>query len=140
MYFKNIICGFFIFSSININAQDLKQQGINEILQITQFEEMFPKQIKYVVDNLKKENQHIPESYWGTVLNNFDYQSFIVKTKKVYYDNYSLNEITEIINSLKTNNDKKYEELNLKAEDELHSIGYEFGLYLMNYINKNIRN
>lgn len=114
-------------NSIDLTAQSAKTIKIEELLTLTRSKEMIPLIVNNIVDKFKGQNSKIPESYWEEIKREIDYDTFLNKTIDIYVNNYSIEELDEMINVFNSGDVEKYQELNQKITPLLYEAGNEFG-------------
>ena len=140
---KLILLFIAFFIMMSTQAQDnlnSKEALVNDLFKVTQIQKMVPAIINAIINKYKTKVGNIPESKWNEMANTINYSDFMSKSKAVYVQNYTVEEIEELINLYTPETMATYKAKNKRVEQQLYQLGSEFGKQIVNDINQQLKN
>ena len=136
-----VFIAFFIMGSIQAqNNQNSKEALVNDLFKVTQIQKMVPAMINAIINKYKTKVGNIPESKWNEMANTINYSDFMSKSKAVYLQNYTAEEIQELIRLYTPETMATYKAKNKRIEQQLYQLGNAFGQQIINDINQQLKN
>lgn len=131
---KKTLILLFIGVCTMVNAQNKKAQVVEELLKVTKVEESVPLIVNSLMNKFKQKRTDIPESYWKEIANKVDYSSFINGARKLYNDNYTVEELEELVSLFKARDMETYKQKSERITPQLYQVGNDFGQQTVQFI------
>ena len=134
------IACFILMSTQAQNNQNSKEALVNDLFKVTQIQKMVPAMINAIINKYKTKVTNIPDAKWNEMANAINYSDFMSKSKAVYVQNYTEEEIEELIKLYTPETMTTYKTKNKRVEQQLYQLGNAFGQQIINDINQQLKN
>lgn len=130
---KYFILVLFISQSLSfpILAQQNEQKDIKTLMKLIKIEPTMKGIVENGIELIKKQKPNVPREVWNNIKSSIDYNSYSNRVEKIFYTNYTSEEIKNLIKEAKANPNELpfFKQI---VQQQLYDAGKQFG---KNYAN-----
>lgn len=122
-----LVLAFTCLTNILFAQKNTKQQDIQKLLTVMQVKANMQKLVDGAIELYKKQKPAVPQQVWNEIKSKLDYNSYLNDIAAVYDNNYSQQEIKQLIKIIPTLRPNQQPPLKPTVQDQSYKLGNEFG-------------